>query len=314
MTSLPGAGLARRQLPAVDHRQTGRRRSSAPRARPRGRPRRCQVNDDQLARRQLPGCRSTGTATRASRGDRGTMTSFPALALPAVDRQQTGRRRSSAPRARPRATSAPWGPWHDDQLARRWPCPASIVGTTGTAAHASRGDRGTMTSFPVLALPAVDRRQTGRRRSSAPRARPRGRLRRCQVNDDQLARCQLPGCRSTGTATRASRGDRGTLPSPGVSFPPSIIGALAGVDHRHRGDRGTMTSLPGGWPCPALALPAVSFPPSIVGTTGTAAGSTMTSFPPSSNHGDRGTLPAVDRRQTGRHRSSAPRARPRGER
>ena len=42
---------------------------------------------------------------------------------------------------------------------------------------------------------------------------------------------------------------------PGVSFPPSIIGTLAGVDHRHhghgRGDRGTMTSLP------ALALPAV---------------------------------------------------------
>ena len=188
MTSFPGAGLARRrssadwpasiigttgttagtvarcqvnddqlarrwpcrQLPAVDHPQTGRRRSSAPRARPRGRPRRCQVNDDQLARRQLPGCRSTGTAARANRrnrGDRGTMTSLPALALPAVDRHaarprrqlpavdhpQTGRRRSSAPRARPRGR-----PRHcqvnDDQLARRWPCPPSIIGTTGTAA------------------------------------------------------------------------------------------------------------------------------------------------------------------------------------
>ena len=101
-----------------------------------------------------------------------------------------------------------------------------------------RGDRGTMTSFPALALPAVDRRHhghgrgergtcepwgiphTGRRRSSAPRGPQHVRaVARRQVNDDQLARC-----RSTGTAARASRGNRGTRPGPGVSFPPSIVG------------------------------------------------------------------------------------------
>ena len=102
---------------------------------------------------------------------------------------------------------------NDDQLARcrstrrhvravgnspHWP--ASIVGTTGTAARASRGDRGTMTSLPALALPASI---------------------------------------------------VGTLPDPGVSFPPSIIGRLAGVDHRHHGDgRGVNDD----------QLPAVSFP------------------------------------------------------
>ena len=80
-----------------------------------------------------------------------------------------------------------------------------------------------------------------------------------------------------------------SLPGAGlaVSFPPSIVRRLAGVDHRHhghghgraaranrwdRGDRGTMTSLP------ALALPSASrrrssadWPASIIGTTGTAA-------------------------------------------
>ena len=175
MTSFPGAGLARRrssarcQAPA----SASRRRSSADwpasiigtTGTAAGTVARCQVNDDQLARRQLPGCRSTGTATRANRrdrGDRGTMTSFPGAGL--------ARRRSSARCQAPASASRRRSSAH---------LPASIV-TTGTAA---------------------------------------GTVARCQVNDDQLARRQLPGCRSTGTATRANR--------------------------RDRGDRGTMTSFPG---------------------------------------------------------------------
>ena len=219
MTSFPGAGLARRQLPAVDHRQTGRRRSSAPRG-----PRhvrtvaRCQVNDDQLARR------------------------WPCP-------PSASRRRSSAPRARPRGTSAPWGPWHDDQLAG-----------AGLA----------------------------RRRSSAPRARPRSTSAPWGPwepwHDDQLPRCQFSRRRITGTAARANRGTMTSLPGAGlagVTFPPSIVGTLAGVDHRHHGHgRGEG---PG------------------------AARSTMTSFPPSIV----GTLPGPGA-GLARRRSSAPRARPRG--
>ena len=59
-----------------------------------------------------------------------------------------------------------------------------------------------------------------------------------------------------------------SLPGAGlaVRFPPSIVGRLAGVDHRHHGHgrgggpgavKSTMTSLPG-------AGLAVSFPPSII--------------------------------------------------
>ena len=59
------------------------------------------------------------------------------------------------------------------------------------------------------------------------------------------------------------------LALPAVSFPPSIIRRLAGVDHRHHGHgrgggpgaaRSTMTSFPG------AGLAGVSFPPSIIGT------------------------------------------------
>ena len=147
-----------------------------------------------------------------------------------------------------RRSSAPWGPRHDDQLARRWPCPPSIigttgtaarhVGTTGTAARASRGDRGTMTSFPGAGLarrqlPAVDHPQTGRRRSSAPRGPRHVRaVARCQVNDDQLPavdhrqtgrrRSLAPRARPRGTSApqgprHAARSTMTTL--PGVSFP-----------------------------------------------------------------------------------------------
>ena len=91
-------------------------------------------------------------------------------------------------------TCEPWGPWHDDQLARRWPCPPSIVGT---------------------------------------------------------------------------------LPDPGVSFPPSIVGTLAGVDRRHRGDRGTMTSFAGAGLArrrsSARCQAPADWPASIIGTAGTVA-------------------------------------------
>ena len=201
MTSLPGAGLARRrssarcQAPA----SASRRRSSADwpasiigtTGTAAGTVARCQVNDDQLARRQLPGCRSTGTATRANRrdrGDRGTMTSFPGAGL--AHRRSSARCQAPASASR-RRSSADW--------------PASIIGTTGTAA---------------------------------------GTVARCQVNDDQLARRQLPGCRSTGTAARANR--------------------------RDRGDRGTMTSFPGAGL--ARRRSSADWPASIIGTTGTAAG------------------------------------------
>ena len=160
MTSFPALAL-----PA----SASRRRSSAPRARPRARPRRCQVNDDQLPRRQL--------------------------ARLSIDKHG--------------GTCEPWGPWgpqHDDQLPRRWPCRRQ--------------------------LPAVDRRHHGHGRGGGPGA--------ARSTMTSFPGVSLPGCRSTGTAARANR--------------------------RDRGDRSTMTSFPG------AGLAGVSFPPSIVGTTGTAAG------------------------------------------
>ena len=144
------------------------------------------------------------------------MTSFPALALPA----SASRRRSSAPRARPRATSAPWGPRHDDQLPRRWPCPPSIIGTTGTAAgnvaRASRGDRGnrgTMTSFPASAFRLSIDGHGGTCEPWGP------------WHDDQLPR-RWPCRRQLPAVDRRHHGDRGTC-------------------EPWHAARSTMTSLPG---------------------------------------------------------------------
>ena len=178
MTSFPGAGLARRRSSADWPASIVGTGTAAGNLGTAGTAARCQVNDDQLARRQLPGCRSTGTAARASRGNRGTMTSFAGAGL--------ARRRSSAPRGPRHVRAVARCQVNDDQLARR-----QLPGcrSTGTAACASRGDRGTMTSLPALALPAVDRRHaarprhTGRRRSSAPWG---------PWHDDQLPALALP--------------------------------------------------------------------------------------------------------------------------
>ena len=95
------------------------------------------------------------------------MTSFPGVSFPpsiigrlaGVDRRHHGDRGTCEPwhAARSTMTSLPGAGLARRQLPRcrssaDWP--ASIV-TTGTAARASRGDRGTMTSLPALALPAV---------------------------------------------------------------------------------------------------------------------------------------------------------------
>ena len=181
MTSLPALAL-----PAVDHRHHGHGRG---------------VNDDQLPAVSFPAVESRGpwhTSRRRSSADWpasivGTAgivprCQTPALALPGVDHRHHGHGRGGGPgAARSTMTSLPasafrlsidghggtcepWGPCeprHDDQL------PGAGLGRRQ--------------------LPAVDHRQTGRRRSSAPRARPRGRPRRCQVNDDQLAGAALAG-------------------------------------------------------------------------------------------------------------------------
>ena len=177
MTSLPGAGLARRQLPAVDRRHHGHGRGDRGTCEPWGpwEPR----HDDQLPGAGLAGVSfppsiigTTGTAAgnvaRASRGDRGnrgTMTSFPASAFRLSIDGHGG-------------TCEPWGPWHDDQLARRWPCPPSA----------------------------------SRRRSSAPRGPRHVRaVARCQVNDDQLAR-RWP-CPPSASRRRSS-----------ADWPASIVG------------------------------------------------------------------------------------------
>ena len=190
MTSLPGLGTL------------ARRRSSAP----RGRAARCQV-DDQLARRQLPAVdrrhgHGRGEAPALAR----SMTSLPGLGtLPAVDRRHHGRhvgttgtaarcrlddrlaRRRSSARARPR--EGPGACQVDDQLAElpAVSFPPSIVGTTGTATRCQVDDQ-------------LARRQLARRRSSAPRARPREGPGACQV-DDQLARTRH-ACRRRSSAPR----------------------------------------------------------------------------------------------------------------
>ena len=206
-------------------RQLARRRSSAPRARPREGPGACQV-DDRLARLgTLPG------VDRRHHGDRGT--------LPGtwrhddrLARRQLARRRSSA-RARPRGgpgacqvddrladarrqlalgtgrrrSSAPRGPRHVARSMTAWDCPPSIIGTTG----------GTMTSLPASA---------SRRRSSAPRG-PR--------HDDQLARSTLPA------VDRRHGHGRGKAPALARSMTAlPAVGTLPGVDRRHHGDRGTL--------------------------------------------------------------------------
>ena len=164
----------------------------------------------------LPGVDHRHARHVGTTGD--TMTGLPAVSLPGVDHRHarhvgtTGGTMTSLPS-----------------------CPASIVGTTGTAAARCQVDDRDMTSLPDSArLPASIVGTTG---TAA----------RCQVDDrdnDQLARRQLPA-----VDHRHHGHGRGGGPDAcqvddqlaRVSFPLE----LAGVDHRHGHGRGKARRLPG---------------------------------------------------------------------